>query len=146
MKKLLAAALILFSSSIAFADVGPPPGQKSVNFSFTVKGITAADRTLFAFPCGTSSGAPIAEHAKIEEGRQISVGRRGGSCTSYSIDKAKYEEWAKTYKPSHEGTDPALDALAAQSVKCTGAPSPVFTVSTSDKRSSIEETLKVTKL
>jgi hypothetical protein len=146
---LVLAALSLSSmmSSFASADLPPPTGQKQVGWSLTVKGITAADRVLFAYPCGHSDGAPMAEHQKIEDGKPISAGRRGGSCAIYSIDKAKYEEWAKSYKPQMGSSDPELEKLAAQSTKCTGAtPSPNFYLASTDKRTVIEDVMKVTGL
>jgi len=145
--RVVACALgLVLSSAAAHADVAPPPGQKQVGFSFTVKGIPAGDRALFAYPCGQSSGAPMAEYQRIDEGKPLSVGRRGGGCAIYSIEKAKLDEFAKTYKPTMSASDPALDGLAGQAVKCTGAPSPMFVLASTDKRTSVEETLKVTAL
>jgi hypothetical protein len=138
---------LLTAAGTALADLPPPPGQKQVGYTLTVKGITATDRVLFAYPCGHSDGAPMAEHQKLDDGKPISAGRRGGSCSIYAIDKAKYEEWAKSYKPVMSSSDPALEQLAAQAMKCTGAtPSPNFYLASTDKRTVVEEVIKVTGL
>jgi MYXO-CTERM domain-containing protein len=141
------AALALLLAAPARADLPPPDGQKFVTFSFTVKGLAAApDRVLFAYPCGASNGAPMAEHRKIEEGRAIDVGRRGGPCTVYSVAKTTYEAWAKDYKPSNDMRDSALERLASQSQKCSGGPTPTYQIASKDPRSVVEQTLTVAKL
>jgi hypothetical protein len=144
----VSAALLLSAvTPEASADVPPPAGLKRVGFSFSVKGLASApDRVLFAYPCGTSNGAPIIEHVKIEEGASVAVGRRGGGCPIYSIAKTAYETWAKDYKPTHTMEDPALQTLASQAMKCTGGPTPMFELSTSDGRGSIAQTLTVKTL
>jgi len=138
----------LLCSADAFADVPPGPNVKSVTYSFSVKGIPAgSERVLFAYPCGHSNGAPIVEHQKLEEGASVTVGRRGGSCTIYSIDKSAYEAWLKEYKPKPGAMqDPALEKLAGEAVKCTGGPTPFFAVDKSDPRSAIQQTITVTTL
>jgi hypothetical protein len=137
----------LASAAVASADLGPPPGVKRIPFSFTVKGLSAApDRVLFAYPCGMSNGAPIAELRKIEDGVAINVGRRGGGCPIYSVDKAAYETWAKDYKPSSGSQDPAAEKLVAQSVKCTGGPTPSFEAASTDARTAVHEKINVVTL
>jgi hypothetical protein len=132
------------SAPSARADVPPPDGSRYVGYSFTVTGLAAAgDRVLFAYPCGSSNGAPVAEYRKVEEGRAVSVGRRGGGCTIYATSKASFDAFAATYRPANGVQDPALDALAKGAVKCSGGPSPSFRLPTSDSRSSIEETFAV---
>lgn len=140
-------AIALLAAAPARADVAPEPGRKRVGFSFVVKGLSAApDRVLFAYPCGDSNGAPIVEHKKIDEGVPLSVGRRGGACTIYSIAKTTYEPWAREYKPTRAMKDEALEKLASQSVKCSGGPTPTFEIASSDARTSIEQILNVTTL
>jgi hypothetical protein len=138
---------IAAATATASADLPPSPGTKRVPFGFMVKGLSAApDRVLFAYPCGGSDGAPISEHRKLEDGVVVGVGRRGGNCLIYSIAKPAYEAWAKDYKPSMSSSDPALQALAAQSALCKGAPSIVSEISSKDPRTGITETLNVTTL
>jgi hypothetical protein len=146
-------ALLTFLSTAAVslharADVPPPDDWKYVRYSFVVKGLAVTpDRMLFAYPCGTSSGVPTREHQKIADGVPIPVGRRGGSCTIYSIDKASYEAFAKDHKsPGMDSSDPAVEALAEKSLKCEGAPTPRFELRTEDERNALVETLEVTKL
>ncbi len=131
----------------AHADVAPP-GVKAINYSFSVKGLAAApDRVLFAYPCGPSNGRPQAEHQKLEEGADVHVGRRGGSCTIYSVDKTAYEAWRKDFKPQPgEAKDPGVEKLVSESVKCTGGPTPITSAPQSDPRSSIHQTITVTTL
>lgn len=144
---LVPAALALLLAAPARADLPPPDGQKFVGFSFSVKGLGAApDRVLFAYPCGASNGAPRAEHQKIEEGRAINVGRRGGPCTVYSVAKAAYDAWAKDYKPSNDMRDAALEKLASESQKCSGGPTITHVIASKDPRSVVEQTLTVAKL
>lgn len=144
LRNLLAATAtssLLLVASTASADV-MMPGSKSVKYTFSVHGITAPDRAVFAYPCGTSAGAPIDEIRLLEEGKAVPVGSRGGSCNVYVIDKAKYDEFAKTYVVDRtKTTDPKLVAFAATATKCAGAPSPRHTVSESDARTSIHEDL-----
>ncbi|MBS2013345.1 MAG: hypothetical protein JST00_10685 [Deltaproteobacteria bacterium] len=144
LRNLLAATTtssLLLVASAASADV-MMPGSKSVTYTFSVHGITAPERAVFAYPCGTSAGRPIDEIRLLEEGKAVSVGSRGGSCNVYVIDKAKYDEFAKTYVPDRtKMTDPNLAAFAATATKCTGAPSPRHVVSESDARTSIHEDL-----
>jgi hypothetical protein len=143
----LGVTLALLSAAPARADVPPPAGRKRVDFSFVVKGVAAApDRVLFAYPCGDSNGAPIAEYKKIEEGKPVSIGRRGGDCPIYSVAKTTYDAWAKNYRPTGSVKDDALEKLASESKKCTGGPTPVYEVASSDSRTSVEQTLNVTTL
>lgn len=142
-----AAASVLLVASVASADVAPPDDQKSVSYSFAVHGITDASRIVFAYPCGLSNGAPKDELRVLENGKAVEVGRRGGSCTLYAIEKSKYDEFAKTYTPATtSGTDPKLASFAATAVKCSGAPSPVFVIPKTDARNAIHEDLDVQKL
>jgi hypothetical protein len=150
MRPLPITLLLLLSSSIAplaRADTPPPPGEKDVGYSFALHGLKKRpESVVFAYPCGSSSGAPQAEHRLLEDGVPVSVGRRGGECTLYTTSKARYDEWAKTYTATHAFEDPALDALAKGSSKCAGGPSPVFRVAATDPRSSVEENLDVVEL
>lgn len=131
----------------AKADLPPPDGTKFVGYAFKVTGVSIApDRVLFAQPCSESSGVPMAHLAKIEEGRAISVGRRGGTCTIYNIAKSRYDEFAQTYKPSKDTQDAPAAALAAEAKKCEGGPTIQNTLPSKDPRSAVEETLTVVKL
>lgn len=142
-----AASSLLLVATAASADVSPPDDQKSVSYSFAVHGITSVDRVVFAFPCGTSDGAPKDELRVLENDKAIAVGRRGGVCTLYSIEKTKYDQFAKTFTPKEgSGSDPNLAAFAATATKCSGAPNPVFVIPKTDARSSIKEDLDVKTL
>lgn len=142
-----AASSLLLAVTAASADVAPPDDQKSVSYSFALHGLTSTDRVVFAYPCGTSNGAPKDEIRLLENDKPISVGRRGGTCTLYMTEKSKYDAFAKTYVPSDKsGTDDALAAFAAKGTKCTGAPSPTFVIAKTDTRTEIVEYLDVQQL
>lgn len=142
-----AATTLFLVASAASADLAPPDDQKSVGYSFAVHGITSVDRVVFAFPCGTSDGAPKDELRVLENDKALTVGRRGGECTLYSIEKTKYDDFAKTYTPKEgSGKDAKLDAFAATATKCSGAPSPLFVIAKTDARSAIKEDLDVKAL
>src|SRR5262245_29547848 len=139
----ICAALFLLGTS-ARADLPPPDGTKRVAYSFVVPGTTVGPgRALFAYPCGTSNGAPFAEHVRIVENITISPGTRGGSCAMYSVATTAYDEWVKGYKPTRSMTDPGLEALVARAQKCTGGPTPTFQILTKDSRTSIGEKIQV---
>lgn len=143
----LGAAMVVFSAHEVAADVPPPAGIKRVGFSFIVKGLAAApDRVLFAYPCSSSDGAPMVAHAKVTEGVAIPIGRRGGSCQLYSVEKAAYETWASTYKPTMGSSDLELEKLVGMSKQCTGGPTPTFEIPSSDPRTGIVQALDVTTL
>ena len=148
----LAGLALVFAGSVAGserdarADVPPAPGRKRVDYAFSVKGLSVApDRVLFAYPCGPSNGAPSLESVKLEDGRSVTVGRRGGGCQVYAIGKSAYDAWVAA-NPSTPGATPHVDALVSQSLKCTGGPSPMFEIASSDPRSAITETFRVTTL
>ena len=141
-----ASSLCLVAAS-ASADVAPPDDQKMVSYSFAVHGIRSAERVVFAYPCGTSNGAPKDELHVLEDGKAVAVGRRGGACTLYSIEKAKYDDFAKTYAPKDgSGSDPKLAAIAATATKCSGSPSPLFVIAKTDSRTAIKEELDLKAL
>jgi hypothetical protein len=134
-------------ASSAFADAPPPTGQKFVGYSFTVTGLAAApEQVLLAYPCGPSQGSPTAAYANVEEGKAVSVGRRGGLCTMYTKSKASHDEFLKTYKPTNETTDPALAEFMKDAVKCDGGPAPSFVLPSTDSRDVISETFAVKTL
>lgn len=134
-------------TSPSFADLPPPDGQKFVGYSFTVTGLSASPaQVLLAYPCGDSAGAPVAAYAKIDEGKAVSVGRRGGTCVLYTKTKAAHDEFLKTYKPTNASTDAALEAFMKDAVKCTGGPAPAFTLPSTDSRDTISETFSVKTL
>lgn len=147
----LAAALVAVLASVApaAADLPPPDGEKFVGFRFQVTGIPAGSgRVLIAYPCGTSNGAPIAEYRRLEEGQVVEVGRRGGECAIYSIAQEAFDAFIASEQPGQERgfQDPALDALTAAGVACSGGPQPRFVLPTSDRRDAIEQTLVVSTL
>ena len=75
------------------------------------------------------------------------MGRRGGACTLYAIEKTKYDDFAKTYTPKEgSGSDPKLASFSATATKCAGAPSPLFVVAKTDARNAILEDLDVKAL
>ena len=132
----------------AAADLPPPEGEKFVGYRFVVTGIPAASgRVLVAYPCGTSNGAPVAEYRRLEEGKAVDVGRRGGTCEVYSIAQAAFDAFVATYQPSDQmGHDPAVDALIGAGVTCTGGPQLNFVLPSSDGRDVIEQALTVSTL
>ena len=137
----------LASARSVRADLAPPDDQKYVGYSFSVTGLSKApDRVVFAFPCGTSSGAPIAEQTLVKDGYPVSVGRRGGECKLYSTTKTAYDEWIKTYTPSGSFQDPKVEAFLKTTTECKGKPTPTFVIPKTDTRSSIEEVLEVVTL
>ncbi len=150
MRSLLLSAFVLGTMAItttAKADVPPPDGQRFVDYAFTVRGLAAApEQVVFAYPCSTSAGVPIAQHRVLQDGKAELVGRRGGECRLYTIKKATYDEWAKTYEPTNAFEDPALEQLEAKALLCAGAPRPTFVVTNDDARNRIEEDLEVKTL
>lgn len=144
--RVLALALPVFLvASSAFADVAPPQDQKEVSYAFVVTGSVPADRVVFAYPCGTSNGAPQDEMRVVESGKPLTVGKRGGNCAIYSIARTAYDDFVKTYTPSTTtGTEPKLAAFAATAQKCSGAPSPRFLLAKTDSRNAIVEELDLT--
>lgn len=138
----LAVAALLLTSGSAQADLPPPDGTRFVGYEFVVTGTTASkDDAFFAYPCGSSSGAPILDYRVVEEGKPIGVGRRGGTCEIYRIGKDKLAAFAsKRTAPPGGGRDPELEAFAGGARKCAGSPSLKFTLPASDTRSEIRET------
>jgi hypothetical protein len=135
------ALLLTAVPAVARADV-LPEGKKYIPYSFTVRGIaTTPDRVVFAYPCGTSSGTPYVEHMRIEDGKQVSPGSRGGACTLYTTTKAAYDEFIAGYTPTKKMQDEALDTFAKSSLKCTGAPSPTFFIPEGDSHTRYDEVL-----
>lgn len=140
--------MVLLFAGGAAADVPPPDDQKPVSFAFTVTGMgVAPDRVLFAYPCSSSNGAPYLAQQRLEEGRQVNVGRRGGLCAIYAIARPAYETWVKEHPESSvQGKQADFDKLVAGAVKCSGAPTPVHYIAKTDARTSIVQTLEVTTL
>jgi hypothetical protein len=132
----------------ARADVAPPSGVKYVGYAFTVDNLEAfADFAMVAYPCSGSSGVPMAELVELAPGRDVAVGRRGGSCKLYGLPKAELAAWRKANPdPGRGTTNPAADALVAKAKACSGGPTPVLSLPSSDPRKIVTETLRVTKL
>lgn len=132
----------------AGADVAPPSGVKYVGYAFTVDNLEAfPDFAMVAYPCSGSSGVPMAELVELAPGRDVAVGRRGGSCKLYGMPKAELAAWRKANPdPGRGTTNPAADALVAKAKACSGGPVPVVSLPSSDPRKIVTETLRVTKL
>lgn len=142
---LLAVASLALSPS-ARADLPPPDGTKFVGFEFTVDNLAAfKDYALLAYPCGGSNGAPVAEVSELKEGVSTVVGRRGGNCKLYSMPRADFDAWKKGVTGT---SGEAVDALfkSPKVRACSGAPTIVGVLPTSDPRSTAAETLHVTQL
>lgn len=143
----LAVLTLVAVGGAARADLPPPDGTKFVGYGFKITGLAVApDRVLFAQPCSGSDGAPTADAVKIDDGRIVSVGRRGGTCAVYNIAKTRWEEFAKDYKPTMSSDDPAARAIAAEAKKCEGGPTPMHQTSKDDARTGLTEALRVVKL
>jgi len=133
--------------SSAQADLPPPDGDKFVEFAFSVRGISASpDRVLLAFPCSGSNGVPSLGHQKLEEGRSVRVGRRGGTCALRHAAKADYEAFASKYKPTGSFQDPPLEEFMKATLPCEGGPSIRTQIPKTDPRSVVEEKLVVRAL
>ena len=138
----LVACGLLLSSGSAHADLPPPDGTRFVGYEFVVTGTAASkDDAFFAYPCSSSSGAPVLDYRVLEEGKPVAVGRRGGTCEVYRIGKDQLSAFAakRTASPGG-GRDAELEAFVKGARKCTGAPSLKFTLPASDARSAVRET------
>lgn len=139
--------LVLGHTPVAHADIAPPDGFKSVDYSFSVTGLgVAKDEVLLAFPCGPSNGVPWRGYVKVDEGKAVKVGTRGGDCELRHIAKAAYDAFAPTYKATNAYENPALEAFMKKTLPCQGAPSLLMTVSSTEPRDTIEEKLVVKEL
>ncbi len=143
----LALVATLASSLVARADLPPPDGEKFVGFAFTVQNVKAfPDAVLLAYPYSTSNGAPTLEHAVVQDGQPLDVGRRSGSVQLYTMKRADYETWKQTYKPGTDRfDDPELKKLfeSDRVSKCDTAPSPEFVLPKSDPRDTVTQTLRL---
>lgn len=145
---LLGLALLTLTGAAA-ADLPPPDGTKFVSFEFRVENLTAfTEHVLLAYPCSSSSGMPVAAHVRLEEGKVVRVGRRGGDCKLYSMKKSAYEQWAKSYTASGQSQDPALEALfkSAQVVECAGSPTLTSSLPSTDPRDVVSESLRAERI
>lgn len=128
------------------ADLPPPSDKKFVDYVFTVDNAKAfPDYVLLAFPWSLSNGAPTKEHALVEDGKPVSVGRRSSTPELYSMKRSEYETWKAGYEPTHEYQDPALDALFASDkvVRCSAKLSPEFLIGKDDPRNQVVEAFRV---
>ncbi len=133
--------------SSAQADLPPPDGEKFVDYAFSVRGLsTSPDRVLLAFPCSGSNGAPSLGHQRLEEGKSVRVGRRGGTCALRHAAKADYEAFASKYKPTGSFQDPPLEEFMKATLPCEGGPSIRTQIPKTDPRSVVEEKLVVRAL
>lgn len=127
------------------SDLPPPADKKFVGYGFRVDNTNAfPDYVLLAFPWSLSNGAPTKEHALVEEGKTVSLGRRSSPPELYVMKRAEYETWKAGYKPTMEYQDPALDALFAskQVVRCDVKLSPEFLLAKDDPRSQVVEAFR----
>jgi MYXO-CTERM domain-containing protein len=146
-RSLAAAVSTLAIVSSAQADLPPPDGEKFVDYAFSVRGLSASsDRVLLAFPCSGSNGAPSLGHQKLEEGKSVRVGRRGGTCALRHAAKADYEAFASKYKPTGSFQDPPLEEFMKAALPCEGGPSIRTQIPKTDPRSVVEEKLVVRAL
>jgi MYXO-CTERM domain-containing protein len=146
LSSVLVAGALLAAATSARADLPPPDGTKFVGFAFEVDNLAAfKDFVLFAYPCGGSNGAPIAEMAELKERAPVSVGRRGGNCKLYAMPRADFDEWRKGVTGNR---GEAVDALVGSpKVRgCTGGPEIDHTLPISDSRSMVTQTLHVAQL
>jgi hypothetical protein len=105
----------------------------------------AKDFALVSFPCSESNGKPMAEMVVLNEGMPVPVGRRGGGCPVYAIAKADLDAWQKK-NPMNVGPDVEALFKSAQVHRCSGGPSPNFSLPRSDPRDEVSENLRVSKL
>lgn len=143
---LWAALAVCSFSLLARADLPPPDGQKFVSYGFSVANVKSfPDYVLLAFPWSLSNGAPTKEHALVEEGKTVRVGRRSQTPKLYAMKRAEYEKWKASYQPTHEYQDPALDALFSgkQVIPCGIELTPKTMIEKSDPREEVVEALRV---
>lgn len=149
-RRLFTRALI-FVAVVALAphgrgDLPPPNDKKFVDYAFRVDNAKAfPDYVVLAFPWSLSNGAPTKEHALVEDGKPVSVGRRSSAPELYAMKRSEYESWKAEYKPTMEYQDPALDALFASQkvVRCTAKLSPEFLLAKDDPRNQVLEAFRV---
>lgn len=148
-RSLLAAAALATLSTFAAssrADLPPEDGTRNVGYSFSVRGLAKApDRVIVAYPCGTSNGAPDNVLVRLEEGRSVPVGRRGGECALFSLSREDYEAEAKALEGG-DADKARLDALVAKGKRCDGGPTPDHILPKDDTRGEIAEVLEVKAL
>jgi MYXO-CTERM domain-containing protein len=150
MRHLLAAVVlglgVVAAASSANADLPPPDGQKFVDYAFKVDGLASfGGYVLLAYPYSLSNGRPTTEHAKLEDGKPTSLGRRSPQPKLYAMKKQAYEQWLQSYKPAEgEMEDPALDALfkSDKVVACDAKLSPSFQLAKEDPRSVVVEAFR----
>jgi hypothetical protein len=133
------------TSTEARADLPPPDGTRFVGYDFAVTGVASAKGdAFFAYPCSSSSGVPVLDLQVLEEGKSVSVGRRGGTCEVYRTSKARLDAFlAKREATPRDARDAQLEAFVKSAHKCSGAPALAFSLPTSDPRSGIHETYAV---
>lgn len=141
------AGLILSScAALARADLPPPDGKKFVSYGFVVENTKAfPDYVVLAYPWSMSNGAPTKEHALVEDGKPVRLGRRSSAPKLYAMKRAEYETWKASYKPTHEFDDPALEALftGKQVVPCGVELSPTTMIDKSDPRDEVVDAVRV---
>jgi len=141
------AALVVCSfSALARADLPPPDGKKFVSYGFSVANLKSfPDYVLLAYPWSLSNGAPTKEHALVEEGKTVKMGRRSQTPKLWAMKRAEYEKWKASYQPTHEYQDPALDALFSgkQVIPCGIDLSPKTMIEKSDPRDEVVDALNV---
>ena len=133
-------------ASAASADLPPPDGRKFVGYAFRVEGAAAdGDWVLLAYPASDSNGRPQDGYKVVQDGMDVSVGRRSGAPQLYAMKRTDYDAFAKTYKPGNEMEDPVLrDVFKSDKVvACDLSPTPVHEVDSKDARSTVVESMKL---
>lgn len=136
----------------ARADLPPPDGTKFVSYAYAVEGLEAhPEFVLLGYPSSGSNGRPMDDYAEL--GKQpVTLGRRGGSPAIYAVKKSDYEAWKATLAPLGPDAptfdNPAFKAFftSNQVVRCDEAPSPSFSLPSSDPREGIVERFRVVAL
>lgn len=143
---LLGLVSVLALPAVARADLPPPDGKKFVAYGFVVENVKAfPDYVLLAFPWSLSNGAPTKEHALVEEGKTVRLGRRSSAPKLYPMKRGEYETWKASYKPTHEFDDPALEALFSgkRVLPCGVELTPKTMIEKSDPRDEVVDALRV---
>jgi hypothetical protein len=139
----------LLPAGRALADLPPPDGTRFVDYGFRVDGLAKfPDRVLVAYPWSLSNGAPTRELAEVRDGEVVNVGRRSPTPALYALKKVAFEEFKKAHPEAFlPGGEPAaLEELVRAAVRCDAAPSPQFSLSTSDTRSAIVDVFRAERL
>ena len=132
--------VVLSLSAAARADLLPADGLKRVSYSFTPHlPADTGNQALFAYPWSGSTGAPKMRATPLTDTRSLNVGTHEG-CQIYVAAKADVDSFTKA---TGAAVPEATKALVAKAKACTGGPTPVHTVASTDSRKSINEDVDV---